>query len=182
LEFTVAGPETPIAYAKWVYLAANVDLLSDIDDQEQVRDLAERQLNGETIEWKSEESLSTDARRIVAVFSAKSSGEFRSRLNDAPQNFQQRLAALSPSHYIDGLRAPLILVHAAHDPSVPAQQSIELAEAARTRGIESRLTLLQMYGHTYPVLPKLGFASIAGFYVPEAVRFLRVINNVVAIR
>jgi dipeptidyl aminopeptidase/acylaminoacyl peptidase len=74
------------------------------------------------------------------------------------------------------------LIHLAHDPSIPAEQSIELAEAARARGIDYRLTLLQMYGHTYPTLPDPGFASIIDFYIPEAVRFLGVVNHVIAIR
>jgi hypothetical protein len=39
-----------------------------------------------------------------------------------------------------------------------------------------------MYGHTYPAWPKPGFASIFGFYIPETVRLLRVINHVVSMR
>jgi dipeptidyl aminopeptidase/acylaminoacyl peptidase len=99
-----------------------------------------------------------------------------------PEFFKQWLVELSPSHYVNGLRAPLILIHAAHDPSIPAQQSLELAEAARAHGIESRLTILQMYGHTYPALPKPSVASIFGFYIPEVARFLAVINHVLAMR
>src|SRR5207245_8293585 len=51
---------------------------------------------------------------------------------------------------ISRLQAPLILIHGAYDPCIPAQQSIELAEAARANGIEHTLMLLQMYGHTNP--------------------------------
>ena len=116
------------------------------------------------------------------MFSAASPADFKARLSAIPESFQKTLDGLSPSHYVDGLRAPLILVHLAHDPSIPAQQSIELAEVARARGIDRRLTLLQMYGHTYPTLPEIGLASILDFYIPEALRFLGVINHVVAIR
>jgi dipeptidyl aminopeptidase/acylaminoacyl peptidase len=78
------------------------------------------------------------------------------------------------------LRAPLVLIHAAYDPSIPAQQSIELAEAARANGLEPRLTLLQMYGHTYPTLPTLSIGSAMGFYIPETFRFVEVVNHVIA--
>lgn len=182
LEFTVTGPETTIAYSKWVYLAANSDLLTDPGEQERVRRIAETRLAGKTVDSGDEENLSAEARGLLNIFSAASPGDFRAKLNATPESFQKTLDALSPSHYVDGLRAPLILVHLAHDPSIPAEQSIELAEVARTRGIDHRLTLLQVYGHTYPTLPELGFASIIDFYIPEALRFLGVINHVIAIR
>ena len=80
-----------------------------------------------------------------------------------------------------GLRAPLIVIHGVNDPVIPAQQSVELAEAARTNGLACSLTLLHMYGHVQPVLPNLGAASLFAFYVPETVRLLSVLNEVVAI-
>lgn len=182
LEFTVTGPVSPIAYSKWVYLAANSDLIADESSREQVRKIAEQRLAGGAIDSGEEKNLSAEARGLLSIFSATSPGDFRAKLAATPKSFQQTLDSLSPSHYVDGLRAPLILIHLAHDPSIPARQSIELAEVARARGIDSRLTLLQMYGHTYPTLPELGFASIAGFYIPEAARFLGVINHVISIR
>jgi dienelactone hydrolase len=182
LEFTVTEPENPIAYSKWVYLAANSDLLSDKTDQERVRAIAEKRLAGAADDGADEANLSAEARGLLSIFSAGSAADFRTKLAATPTNFQQTLDRLSPSHYVDGLRAPLVLIHLAHDPSIPAEQSIELAEAARARGIDHRLTLLQMYGHTYPTLPAPGFVSIIDFYLPEAIRFLGVVNHVVAIR
>ena len=182
LEFTVTGPESPISYSKWVYLAANADLLTNEDDRLRVQKIAERRLAGEEIDSTAEENLSAEARGLLAVFSAASPADFREKLAAIPEKFQRTLDALSPSYYIDGLRARLILIHLAQDPSIPAEQSVRLAEAARARGIDSRLTILQVYGHTYPRLPPVGIASIFGFYVPEAARFLGVINHVISSR
>jgi dienelactone hydrolase len=182
LEFTVSEPENPIAYSKWVYLAANSDLLSNKTEQERVRVIAEKRLRGAASDVADEANLSPEARGLLSIFSAATPDEFRTRLAVTPASFQQTLDALSPSHYVDGLRAPLVLIHLAHDPSIPAEQSIELAEAARARGIDHRLTLLQMSGHTYPTLPDPGLASLIHFYIPEAVRFLSVVNHVIAIR
>jgi hypothetical protein len=182
LEFTVTGPETPIAYSKWVYLAANADFLSDNGEQERIRAIAQRRLAGDLTQVTYEESLSPEARGLLAIFSATTPEDFRARLADTSPKLQETLDALSPSHYVDGLRAPLILIHLAQDPSIPAAQSIELAEVARARGIDHRLTLLQMYGHTHPTLPALGLMSLVDFYIPEAMKFLGVINHVLAIR
>jgi dienelactone hydrolase len=182
LEFTVTEPENPIAYSKWVYLAANSDLLSDKAEQERVRQIAQKRLAGSPSDVNDEENLSPEARGLLSIFTATTAADFRAKLAATPAGFQKTLDALSPSHYVEGLRAPLVLIHLAHDPSIPAEQSIELAEVARARGIDSRLTLLQMYGHTYPTLPKPGLASMIDFYIPEAVRFLGVINHVIAIR
>jgi hypothetical protein len=182
MEFTVTGPPNPIAYSKWVYLGANADLLHDESEQERVRAIAQKRLAGGPRDLNDEENLSAEARGLIAIFSATSPGDFRTRLAATPRSFQKTLDALSPSNYVEGFRAPLILIHLAHDPSIPAQQSVELAEVARARGIDSRLTVLQMYGHTYPTLPAFGFASIFDFYIPEAVRFLGVINHVLSVR
>ena len=44
LEFLVTGPESPIAYLKWVYLAANSDLAADEGDQSRLQVIAKHRL------------------------------------------------------------------------------------------------------------------------------------------
>ena len=154
LEYVITGPQSPIGYLKWVYLQANSDLVENENDQS----------------------------KLLQIFSAPDPGNFRALLRAAPESLNRRLDALSPSRYIKGLRAPLILVHGINDPVIPAQQSVEFAEAARANGQACSLTLLQMYGHVQPILPNLGAASLIGFYVPEAFRLLSVLNEVVAIQ
>ncbi len=175
LEHVVTGPETPTAYLKWAYLAANSDLVTDETDQSRVRKIAE------TL-GASKEDLSPVARSLLDVFSAATPEDFRARLEAGPESLRRRLDGLSPSQYIRGLRAPLILIHGINDPIIPAQQSIELAEAARANGISCSLTLLRMYGHVNPVLPRLSATSLFAFYVPETLRFLTVLNEVIAIQ
>ena len=175
LEHVITGPETPAAYLKWAYLAANSDLLTDEKDQTSVRKIAETLGN-------AKENLSADARSLLDVFSAATPVDFRARLEAGPESLRRRLDGLSPSHVIRGLRAPLILIHGINDPIIPAQQSIEFAEAARANGVSCSLTLLRMYGHVNPVLPQLGAASLFAFYVPETLRLLAVLNDVIAIQ
>jgi dienelactone hydrolase len=175
LEHLITGPESPITYLKWVYLAANSDLIPDVNDQRRLRRFAEAH-GGST------ENLSAEAKSLLQVFFASTPDDFRARLRAAPEALRRRLDELSPSRYIKGLRAPLILVHGANDPAIPAQQAIELAAAARANGLACSLTLLRMYGHVQPILPDLHAASLVSFYVPEMVRFLSVLNEVVAIQ
>jgi pimeloyl-ACP methyl ester carboxylesterase len=175
LEHVITGPETPTAYLKWAYLAANADLVTDQNDQSRVRKIAE------TL-GESHEELSPDAKSLLDVFSAATPEDFRARLKAGPESLRRRLDGLSPSQYIRGLRAPLILVHGINDPIIPAQQSIEFADAARANGVSCSLTLLRMYGHVNPVLPEFGATSLFAFYVPETLRFLGVLNDVIAIQ
>jgi dienelactone hydrolase len=179
LEFVVMGPETPIAYSKWIYLAANSDLAGD-EGQEQIKKIANLRAAGLPKDPALEENLSPGARTLLQIFTATNREEFKAHIDAAPESLQLRLDSLSPSRYVRELRAPLVLIHAAYDPSIPAQQSIELAGAARANGFEPRLTLLQMYGHTHPTLPTLSVGSVIGFYVPETFRFVDVVNHVVA--
>jgi len=73
------------------------------------------------------------------------------------------------------------LVHGINDPAIPAQQTIEFAAAARARGLDQSLTLLRMYGHVNPILPEIGFRNVFSFYFPETLRFLGVINRLIAL-
>jgi len=175
LEHVITGPAQSIGYLKWAYLRANSDLAQDESDQHKLQKIAET-------EGASPETLSPDGQALLGIFSASSPADFRARLNAGPETLRHRLDGLSPSQYVKGLRAPLIVIHGVNDPVIPAQQSVELAEAARTNGLACDLTLLHMYGHVQPVLPDVGAASLFAFYVPEIVRLLSVLNEVVAIQ
>jgi pimeloyl-ACP methyl ester carboxylesterase len=181
LEFVVTGPESPIAYLKWVYLGANSDLVTDEGDRTRLRTIAEHGRGDDVVELNAAEKLSPEAKALLAVFLASTPEDFHARLDTAPPNLQRRLDALSPSRFVEQIRAPLILVHGINDPAIPVQQSIEFADAARVHGLEQSLTLLQMYGHVNPILPEIGLQNVFSFYLPETFRFLRVINHLVAV-
>jgi pimeloyl-ACP methyl ester carboxylesterase len=180
LEFVVTGPESPIAYLKWVYLGANSDLVGDEQDRARLRTIAEH--HGERpIEPDLAGSLSPEGKALLDVFLATNPEDFRARLEAGPENLQRRLDALSPSRIVQQIRAPLILVHGINDPAIPAQQTIEFAEAARANGLNYSLTLLRMYGHVNPILPKVSIGNLVSFYLPETLRFLRVINHLIGV-
>src|SRR5262245_57466193 len=180
LEFVVTGPESPIAYLKWVYLGANSDLVADETDRARLRTIAEGR-GEKSIAADAVASLSPEGKALLDVFLASNPEDFRTRLEAGPENLQRRLDALSPSRVVQNIRAPLILVHGINDPAIPAQQTIEFATAARANGLSYSLTLLRMYGHVNPILPKITVGNIVSFYLPETLRFLRVINRLIGV-
>jgi pimeloyl-ACP methyl ester carboxylesterase len=184
MEFIVTGPQSPAAYLKWVYLAANSDVISNADDRAKIQAFAfEHRWDGvRDIPASFIEGLSAEGKTLLGIFTAANAEDFRTRLKAAPERFTHRLDALSPAAFVDQLRAPLILVHGINDPAVPAQQSIEFAAAARARGLDCSLTLLRMYGHVHPVLPEISASSLFGFYLPETTRFVRVLNHLMDLR
>jgi pimeloyl-ACP methyl ester carboxylesterase len=177
LEFAITGPESKIGYLKWVYLKANSDLVESESDRTSLQEIAKQGL-GESVQDKRFEVLSPAGKSLLEIFSASAPDEFRARLNAGPESIKRRLDALSPSRFISQIRAPLILVHGINDPVIPAQQAIEFANAARANDLDCSVTLLRMYGHVQPVLPQIGLTSLFAFYLPETVRFLRVVNRV----
>ena len=179
LEFVVTGPESPVAYLKWVYLAANSDVIANEEDRERLRKIAEHYRLENSLDAADAEGLSPEAKALLDIFTASKPEDFRARLNDGPEGLRLRLDALSPSRIVHQIHAPLILVHGINDPVIPAEQTVKLADAARKNGLECSLTLLRMYGHVHPVLPDFSVSSVFGFYLPETVRFLRVVNRVI---
>lgn len=180
LEFLITAPESPLAYNKWIYLAANSDLVPGESDQRIIREIASARAVGGDPEPHLEENLSAEAQALLRIFSSASANEFRNRMREAPANLSRRLDALSPSLFVQQLRAPLILIHGIHDPCIPSQQSIELDATARANGLNHQLTLLRMYGHTNPTLPPFAVNTTFSYYIPEMLRFLRVMNRLIS--
>jgi dipeptidyl aminopeptidase/acylaminoacyl peptidase len=57
------------------------------------------------------------------------------------------LAKLSPTTYLDRVKAPLLIIQGVDDPRVPAGEAIQIQEALAARGTKSRLILLEGEGH-----------------------------------
>jgi len=172
--------ETPFAYSKWKYLAANTDWLESPDDRRQLIAFArERELMPPEKWTLSFKDLKPSPRAAAQLFESRNAEEFAARLAEVPR-LRDRLERLSPSRHMEYLRARLIIVHIASDPSIPSTQSQRLAAAAQAMGIPHRLTLLNMYGHTRPAWPEFGVRSLFSFYIPEGVKFGRVVNEILS--
>ncbi|PYS20391.1 MAG: hypothetical protein DMG11_29600, partial [Acidobacteria bacterium] len=122
LRFVITSPPSALAYSKWVYMKANLDLVRN----------------------------ESDKKAMTALFESRDEEEFSVRLAAVPQ-LKDRSERLSPSRYINGIRARLIVVHLGSDPCVPSSESVRMVEAAKALHIPYSLTVLGMYGHTRPV-------------------------------
>jgi hypothetical protein len=180
LQYIVTGPPTPLAYSKWTYMAANSNLIEDAGARRRLLAIAAERIEHPPEEWTlSAADLEPGAREMLELYESRTPAEFHARLSGVP-SVRDLSERLSPSRYFDGLRARLIIVHIASDPSIPSSQSIRMAEAARARGIPYSLTIMNMYGHTKPQWPPISFSSVIGFYIPEGFRFLRVLNEILS--
>jgi protease II len=64
-----------------------------------------------------------------------------------PEKDAEALKKLSPTSYLDRLKAPLLIIQGLDDPRVPAGEAVQIQEALEARGLSSRLILLEGEGH-----------------------------------
>jgi fermentation-respiration switch protein FrsA (DUF1100 family) len=88
-----------------------------------------------------------------------------------PVQTRRLLTDLSPSTYLDRIRAPLFLIHGRDDPAVPFTETLRLARAARAAKRRVITTIVGSLSHVEPEdragprdLARLG-AAFYGFAV-----------------
>ena len=64
-----------------------------------------------------------------------------------PEKDAEALKKLSPTTYLDRVKAPLLIIQGVDDPRVPAGEAIQIQEALEARGVASKLILLEGEGH-----------------------------------
>jgi hypothetical protein len=99
--------------------------------------------------------LSEDGQAIYRVLTARDITESRTALNGLPHAMRERLTTLSPTTYLNGIHAPLILFgHDRDDLVIPVDESRRLRAALSERaGV--RFTEYGMFQHADPTKRKL---------------------------
>lgn len=64
-----------------------------------------------------------------------------------PERDAEALKNLSPTTYLDRVKAPLLMIQGVDDPRVPAGEAIQMQEALEARKVPSTLVLIQGEGH-----------------------------------
>jgi dipeptidyl aminopeptidase/acylaminoacyl peptidase len=64
-----------------------------------------------------------------------------------PETEQDMLLKLSPTTYIDRVKAPLLLIQGATDPRVPVGEAVQLHDALKSRGVPVRMVIFPDEGH-----------------------------------
>jgi len=116
-------------------------------------------------------TLSEDGQAVLSLLTTLSANEAAAALPRLPAALQQRLTALSPLHYLDGLHAPLVvLLHDRDDAVVPVGESRSLRDALAGRsGV--RYTEFTVFRHMDPSKGKPSPIAL----VRELARFARAI-------
>ncbi len=136
------------------FVLRNLDLFAPRADQALLADALTRSF--EALEDPGLERLLTPSGRAVArLLTRRTPAEVAQAIEALPEEIQTLLRALSPIQAIDGVRAPLLLIHGQGDPAIPYTESQRLYAAARAR---ARLILLQVIGHVDPKVTGLGDA------------------------
>jgi hypothetical protein len=178
LRSIITAPPSSMAYSKWVYMAANSDLIHDERDRMSLIALARERKDRPPEEWTlGAEDLGNEGRAMLRLFESETPDQFDERLQAVP-DLRDRILRLSPSRYFAGVKAHLIIVHMESDPSIPSFESMRMAGVAEALGIPHSLTILDMYGHTRPLKPPFGIRSLFVFYLPESLKAMRVVDEI----
>ncbi|MEE8466682.1 MAG: hypothetical protein V3S68_09410 [Dehalococcoidia bacterium] len=105
-------------------------------------------------------STLTPAGQTVARLLGGASPEEAAELYDAlPKDFQEEMDSISPSNYVDQLKAKVLVLHDRDDRLVPAAESRRLAAAMQERG-GVRYTELLSFDHVRPTSGKGAWLAI----------------------
>jgi acetyl esterase/lipase len=140
LRFIITAPSSPLAYSKWVYMAANTDLIHDDGDRMSLIAVAKERQNRSAEEWTlGAENLGNEGHAMLRLFESGTPEQFDMRLKEVP-DLRDRITRLSPSRYFAGIKARLVIVHMESDPSIPSSESFRMAKAAQELGIPCSMT------------------------------------------
>ncbi len=80
----------------------------------------------------------------------KNTKPYRRALREAeygPLSDEEFLKSISPVHYIDQIKTPLLIFHGANDPRVPVDESEQMAKALKDKGVDVELKVFAPEGH-----------------------------------
>ena len=107
------------------------------------------------------DTLSPAGRTAARLLNGVQPHEAEALYETLPIAFREDIASISPSTYVDDLRARLLIMHDRHDQYVPAAESRRLIEATRDQ-VDVRYTEFIGFDHLLPdedgVLTRLGQA------------------------
>jgi acetyl esterase/lipase len=103
--------------------------------------------------------LEGDARACYLLFTARDRVSARAALEAATPALRRHLAGISPMSYLDGLRAPVFLLHGDADLAIPVEHSVVLADALATDRL-ARFTRFGRFEHERPGAGGVGLEDL----------------------
>jgi acetyl esterase/lipase len=127
-------------------------LIETVEDDEERQLLAGVFLDG-AVASADPDALSPSSRLIYAILANDDPQRARQLLAQLPPHQAQMLRRLSPSTYIDDLKAEVYIVHGRHDLLLPFVESRKLRDALASRGLSFHYAEVSLFGHLVPTAP-----------------------------
>ena len=125
------------------------ELIEKLDSASDVRIMKHHYLDQEEPTPADPETLTPQGRIAARFLDGVQPDEARTLYEMLPTAFGEDLSRISPSTYVDGLRARLLILHTRDDQYVPAAESRRLLDATRDR-LEVRYTEFIGFDHLLP--------------------------------
>lgn len=137
----------PNEYGKWVFLLSNVDLLNNAEDQQALRNIAERKLENSKAQIDDlKGQLTADGESVLTLIENGDRSRSQSLIAKLPAKIRSQLDALNlADHDLSLLEAKLILLHGTDDTIIPYTESIALHKAVASN--QSELFLIDGLAH-----------------------------------
>ena len=122
------------------------ELIETVDDMADIDLLTKKYLTGELRDGQPATSAGQTVDRLLEGVSP---GEAAGLYATLPEEFREAMDQISPSRYVDDIKAKVFVLHARDDELVPSAESRRLAEAMADRG-DVRYTELLSFDHVRP--------------------------------
>ena len=122
------------------------ELIETVDDPADNELLTKRYMTGESIDAQPVTSAGQTVARLLEGVSPEEAARLYLTL---PEDFREGMDQISPSHYVDDIKAKLLILHDRDDELVPSAESRRLTSAMADRG-DIRYTELLSFDHVRP--------------------------------
>ena len=122
------------------------ELIETVGDMADIDLLTKKYLTGELRDGRPATSAGQTVDRLLEGVSP---GEAAGLYATLPEEFREAMDQISPSRYVDDIKAKLLVLHARDDELVPSAESRRLSEAMADRG-DVRYTELLSFDHVRP--------------------------------
>ena len=143
------GARTPWDPDKLTLRVLANELIETLVDPTDVDALTRRYMDKETLTPEEVSALSPAARDVAHLLDGVTPADAEALYAALPEQFRTDLKGISPSTYVDDIRAKLLILHDQNDRLVPAAESRRLLAATEDRG-DVRYTEVLAFEHVRP--------------------------------
>lgn len=148
---TIAGPHARVPWEPDPYTLEvfTNGIIGSLGTEEDAAVLRSHFPDGPPLSSAAFAALTAEGQAAARLLAGVGYGEARALLDELPLEFRQTLDTISPSMYVEDMRARVLVLHDRDDEVIPVNEARALAEAVRETG-SVRYTELTNFEHTLP--------------------------------